>query len=132
MPDGGRVAQNGARPGAIVAEEQAAADVLSRAEPVVLELGGGAVGSQATRTALAARGFSVLLDVDADEAWQRVEGSGRPLAADPERFYVPAYVGHKGWVGVRLDGKVDWEEVASLIKLSYRMTAPKRLAAQLD
>jgi 3-dehydroquinate synthetase/shikimate kinase len=67
-------------------EEEAAIDVLSRADPVVLELGGGAVGSQATRAALSQRAFCVLLDVDADEAWRRVEGSGRPLAADAERF----------------------------------------------
>jgi shikimate kinase/3-dehydroquinate synthase len=67
-------------------EEQAAADVLSQAEPVVLELGGGAAGSAATRAALAARAFTVLLEVEADEAWRRVEGSTRPLAADPDRF----------------------------------------------
>lgn len=54
------------------------------------------------------------------------------VGADPQRFFVPAYVGHKGWVGVRLDGKVDWDEVAALIKRSYRVTAPKRLAAQVD
>jgi len=46
---------------------------------------------------------------------------------DPERFFVPRYVGHNGWVGVRLDGKVDWDEVGGLIEDSYRMTAPKRL-----
>jgi shikimate kinase/3-dehydroquinate synthase len=67
-------------------EEEAAIDLLSRGEPVVVELGGGAVGSQATREALAQRAFCVLLDVDADEAWRRVEGSGRPLAADADRF----------------------------------------------
>jgi len=37
-----------------------------------------------------------------------------------------------GWVGVRLDGAVDWDIVASLVTDSYRMTAPKRLLAQLD
>jgi 3-dehydroquinate synthetase/shikimate kinase len=67
-------------------EEQASSEVLARAEPVVLELGGGAVGSEATRTALAARAFSVQVEVDVEEAWRRVEGTARPLAADPERF----------------------------------------------
>jgi shikimate kinase/3-dehydroquinate synthase len=67
-------------------EEAAAGDLLALAEPLVLELGGGAVGSEATRRALAHRAFSVLLDVEVDEAWRRVRGSGRPLAADPERF----------------------------------------------
>jgi hypothetical protein len=49
-------------------------------------------------------------------------------AAQPRRFYLPAYVGPRGWVGLRLDaGKVDWNEVSDLIRVSYRLTAPKRL-----
>ncbi len=67
-------------------EEEAAADVLALGEPVVLELGGGAVGSAATRDALARRAFALLLDVDPETAWQRVAGSPRPLAADQARF----------------------------------------------
>ncbi len=53
------------------------------------------------------------------------------VGADPERFYVPRYTGPKGWIGVRLSGSEDvgWEEVAFLVRRSYRMTAPKRLAA---
>ena len=52
------------------------------------------------------------------------------IAAQPERFYMPAYVGPRGWVGLRLDlGKVDWDEVAELISGSYCLVAPKRLAA---
>lgn len=54
------------------------------------------------------------------------------VGADPERFFVPAYVGHKGWVGMRLDGKPDWEEVAALVKRSYRLIAPKQLAALIE
>jgi predicted DNA-binding protein (MmcQ/YjbR family) len=50
------------------------------------------------------------------------------VGADPKRFYVPHYVGHKGWIGVRLDGKPDWDEIAALVKRSYRMTAPKKVA----
>jgi hypothetical protein len=50
------------------------------------------------------------------------------VGADPARFFVPSYVGHKGWVGIRLDGEPDWTEIAFLIRRSYRMTAPKRLA----
>jgi predicted DNA-binding protein (MmcQ/YjbR family) len=49
------------------------------------------------------------------------------VASDPERFFVPPYVGHKGWVGARLDADHDWDELADLIEESYRMTAPKRL-----
>jgi len=59
------------------------------------------------------------------------------VAADPERFFVPPYVGHKGWIGMRLDaGKngrgPDWNEVAEVVRRSYRLTAPKRLVVQLD
>jgi len=50
----------------------------------------------------------------------------------PDRFFVPKYVGGKGWVGVRLDVEQDWAEIAELAETSYRMTAPRRLAAQLD
>ena len=53
------------------------------------------------------------------------------VASDPERFFVPKYVGSKGWVGVRLDLRAapDWEEMAEMIAESYCLTAPKRLAA---
>jgi hypothetical protein len=53
------------------------------------------------------------------------------VGADPRRFFVPPYVGPRGWVGMRLDGKVDWREVALLVTRSYRMTAPKRLVQKL-
>src|SRR5918994_947744 len=54
------------------------------------------------------------------------------VGADPERFFVPPYVGHKGWVGVRLDRGPDWEEVALLVRRSYRLIAPKSLASMID
>jgi predicted DNA-binding protein (MmcQ/YjbR family) len=52
------------------------------------------------------------------------------IAADPARYYMPAYIGPRGWVALRLDtGEVDWDEVAALVVASYRLVAPKRLAA---
>ncbi|WP_405085023.1 MmcQ/YjbR family DNA-binding protein [Microbispora sp. NBC_01389] len=54
------------------------------------------------------------------------------VASDPERFFVPPYVGPKGWVGARLDAAQDWAEIAELVEDSYRMIAPKRLLGQLD
>jgi phosphoribosylglycinamide formyltransferase 1 len=52
------------------------------------------------------------------------------VAADPDRFYKPAYIGPRGWVGLRLDtGSVDWAGVADLVTDSYLVTAPRRLAA---
>jgi phosphoribosylglycinamide formyltransferase-1 len=53
-------------------------------------------------------------------------------AAQPSRFYLPAYIGPRGWVALRLDvGKVDWQEVAEVVAASYRQMAPKRLIALL-
>jgi predicted DNA-binding protein (MmcQ/YjbR family) len=54
------------------------------------------------------------------------------VRSEPERFFVPPYVGHHGWVGTWLDVDVDWELVADLVETSYRMTAPKRLAALIE
>jgi hypothetical protein len=54
----------------------------------------------------------------------------RPIQL-PEDFSVPALLnlGAKGWVGMRLDDTRDWNEVAAFVKRSYRLVAPKRLAA---
>ena len=54
------------------------------------------------------------------------------VRAGPDRFFVPPYVGPSGWVGVWLDGRPDWEELATLLRDGYRLVAPKRLAAHLD
>jgi len=54
------------------------------------------------------------------------------VGSDPERFFVPAYVGHKGWVGAWLTAEQDWDEIAELIEESYRLIAPKRLAARIQ
>jgi predicted DNA-binding protein (MmcQ/YjbR family) len=73
-----------------------------------------------------------------DTGHWRISCKARPgmqaalVEARPDRFYVPAYVGSKGWLGIDLGDGVDWDEVADLIEESYRMTAPKRLAAQLN
>jgi hypothetical protein len=50
--------------------------------------------------------------------------------ADPERFFVPAYVGHRGWLGVRLDRGVDWNELAGIVEDAYAEIAPPRLVAE--
>ncbi|MEY2402824.1 MAG: hypothetical protein QOD38_375 [Acidimicrobiaceae bacterium] len=57
---------------------------------------------------------------------------GALVDEEPNRFFVPPYVGHRGWVGVRLDVEVDWDEVARIAADSYRMVAPKKLIAELD
>lgn len=54
------------------------------------------------------------------------------VRAAPKRFFVPPYVGPSGWIGVYLDGDVDWSELAELLTDSYRLVAPKRLLARID
>ena len=54
------------------------------------------------------------------------------VSAEPERFFVPPYVGPRGWLGVRLDVPVNWEEVADIVTDAYRIVAPRRLRQQLD
>ena len=54
------------------------------------------------------------------------------VASNPERFFVPPYVGHRGWLGVYLDVPVDWAEIAEIVEDAYRTIAPKRLIAELD
>jgi len=62
-----------------------------------------------------------------------LSGDNKALVeAQPRRFYLPAYIGSRGWVALRLDvGKVDWEEVRELLLGSYTIIAPKRLAAHV-
>lgn len=54
------------------------------------------------------------------------------ISSEPERFFVPPYVGHRGWVGVWLDIEQDWDHIRDLVEESYRMTAPKRLLKLLQ
>jgi hypothetical protein len=56
------------------------------------------------------------------------------VEADPERFFVPPYVGHRGWLGLRLDRGVHWDELAGIVEDAYAEVAPAKLveAARLD
>jgi phosphoribosylglycinamide formyltransferase-1 len=67
-------------------------------------------------------------------AFKADTGENAKLAAlDPVRFYLPAYIGPRGWAALRLDaGNLDWDEVAELVRDSFRLVAPKQLAARLS
>jgi predicted DNA-binding protein (MmcQ/YjbR family) len=54
---------------------------------------------------------------------------GLMVRAAPDRFFVPPYVGPSGWIGIWLDGPVDWVELRDLLRDSYTLVAPKRLRA---
>lgn len=52
------------------------------------------------------------------------------LGSNPEQYFRPPYVGHRGWIGVRLDSPgVDWTEVTQVVREAYRVVAPAKLAA---
>ena len=65
------------------------------------------------------------------------DASERQALLEREAFFVPAYVGPSGWLGLsfhvvgRVD-RVDWDEVAELVDASYRLTAPAGLVEELD
>jgi hypothetical protein len=52
------------------------------------------------------------------------------VEAEPERFFVPPYVGHRGWLGVRLDRGLDWEELAGIVEDAYAEVAPQKLVRE--
>ena len=56
------------------------------------------------------------------------------VEADPDKFFVPPYVGHRGWLGVRLDGSLHWGELTGIVEDAYAEVAPRKLveAARLD
>ena len=57
----------------------------------------------------------------------------RLIREDPDSFFVPAYLGSKGWVAIRLDlDEVDWDTVSELARRAYQETAPRKLAALVD
>ena len=68
---------------------------------------------------------------DAVAVWCKAPPGSQAIltGADPARFFVPPYVGPKGWIGIRLDASPDWKEVTALIERSYRLIAPKRRAS---
>jgi hypothetical protein len=51
-------------------------------------------------------------------------------STEPDRFFRPPYVGHRGWIGLRLDGDVDWAEVAETCREAYQVIAPARLRSR--
>jgi len=69
-----------------------------------------------------------------DATWVKAApgDQAKMVAAAPECFFAPPYVGPSGWIGIWLDGVVEWEDVADFLRDSYRLIAPKKLCAMLD
>ena len=95
-------------------------------------------GGQHSAFLVVGKTFAYYLDSHHGDGRLSVQVKGAPGAQDvlvnaaPERFFVPPYIGHRGWIGLYIDvGEVDWDELEALIVESYRLVAPKRLAALL-
>jgi predicted DNA-binding protein (MmcQ/YjbR family) len=54
------------------------------------------------------------------------------IAENSQQYFRPPYVGHRGWIGVRIDREPDWAEITEVVRDAYRQVAPKGLSAQLD
>jgi hypothetical protein len=52
------------------------------------------------------------------------------VAGEPEHYFRPPYVGHRGWIGVQLNRGLDWNEIAGAIEDAYAVVAPKSLVEQ--
>jgi len=65
--------------------------------------------------------------------WKAAPGENKEwVAFDPVRFHLPAYIGPRGWVALRLDvGRLDWAEIGEFARDSYRRIAPKELVSHL-
>jgi len=73
-------------------------------------------------------------DIDIPHLWCAAPPGGQQelIGSGPETYFRPPYVGHRGWVGVRLVGEIDWAEVAEVLEDAYRTIAPSTLVARFD
>ena len=107
--------------------------VICLAFPEAIEHGEGSVGSPSFKVRDKIFAMQHRMN-DRPSMWCKAPKGAQDVlvGSDPNRFFVPPYVGHHGWIGVWLDVEVDWDEVADLVEESYRLTAPKRLCVLLD
>jgi hypothetical protein len=83
------------------------------------------------------RAFLMVLDSHHDDGRFAIWCAAPPgdqqllVEADGQRFFVPPYVGHRGWLGVRLDRRLDWDELAGIVEDAFCTVAPQRLVDEL-
>lgn len=79
-------------------------------------------------------------------SWDTHHGAGRPsvwvksthvnqdllVRGEPRRFFVPPYVGPSGWVGIYLDKRPKWKEIAEILRDAYMLIAPKKVRAKME
>ena len=78
------------------------------------------------------RCFLMLMDNHHDDGrlaiWCAAPAGAQELlvGTDPEKFFRPPYVGHRGWLGVMLQGDVDWDEIAGIVEEAYATVTEQR------
>ena len=122
----------------VTTDEKVARDALARLEAICLALPEAESDREARHASFRAKKkvFAYFLDNHHGDGIIAacVKGDKRANAAlvrgEPRRFFLPAYIGARGWVGVRLDTKrVDWKDVAKRVEASYAMVFPKKTVA---
>ena len=98
-----------------------------------------ATGGQHLKFTVRKKGFGYFLDDHHGDGKVAICCKAAPgvmgelVELDPDRYFVPAYLGAKGWVALRIDQpKIEWAEVSGILEEAYRLSAPKRLVAELD
>jgi hypothetical protein len=113
-------------------------DVLSRLRSICLAHPEVTEGENHSRPCFQVRGKTFVMFMDNHHGdgrlaiWCKAPPGAQTVLveSDPARFFVPPYVGPRGWVGARLDVNVDWGLIAACVEESYQMTASKRGAAK--
>jgi hypothetical protein len=112
-------------------------DPLARLRAICLALPEATEGENHGNPSFEVRGKTFVMFLDNHHGDGRVAiwckappgAQGTLVEADPTRYFVPPYVGPRGWLGARLDTGPDWDAIAACVEESWRMTAPKRLLA---
>jgi predicted DNA-binding protein (MmcQ/YjbR family) len=116
-------------------------DALERLSAICLELPEAKREVSGRHAAFRVRGrtFAYFLDDHHGDGIVGLNAKAAPgvaeqlIDAEPDRYYRPAYLGHRGWLGLRLDtAEVDWDAVTGVVVESYRLCAPKSLARSID
>jgi len=115
---------------------------LARVRAIAAELPGSAEKVSHGRPALYTKKVFAIFGaaVKVDDEWVqhpqsilvKTDDAERPALLADEHAFVPAYWGPSGWIGRDLHDGTDWDEITELIDASYRLTATKRLIAELD
>lgn len=113
---------------------------LERIRKIALALPGSVEQPNHGHASFAVRGktFVMFLDNHHNDGrlaiWCKAAPGAQDLfvRGDPERFFIPPYVGPRGWVGVRLEGKAPWPVIEDLITRGWQLNAPKKAPAKSE